>query len=251
MAWVCAFLLALAIDYVYARWTASVAAVWRRFTWPGLAAACLWSASCTPLGYASLVICLDDWHALVPLCVGHAMGTGLALMPARRKRMGRPKKPTAKAYFTPDNCPVVWCRWIDSAREEVLVMSAVMANIPIALALESARKRGVDVRLVLGAEEDYSVASQAGQLAGAGCQVRIDGNHPLLCERTVIIDQLHVLTGNFPLTGSADLNSAASFVALSGDPRLARAYRDNFLRHEAHSRPRKSLVQKEEVPHAA
>jgi phosphatidylserine/phosphatidylglycerophosphate/cardiolipin synthase-like enzyme len=253
MAWVCAFLLALAIDYVYARWTASVSALGVRFTPGRLAAAMIWSALCTPLGYASLVICLDDWRALAPLSLGHATGTALAMMPlARRKHMGRPRKPTAKAYFTPDQCPEVWCRWIDSARGEVLIFSAVMANVDLAMALERARLRGVDVRLVLGGEEDFSVVSQAGVLAKAGCQVAIDRNHPVLSERTMVVDSQHVLTGNFPLTPSANVNSAASFVVLSGDPRLAKAYRDNFLHHEAHSRPRASqaAAQKAEA-HAA
>jgi phosphatidylserine/phosphatidylglycerophosphate/cardiolipin synthase-like enzyme len=245
MAWVAAFSLALAIDYVVARYTACVAA--RRVAW-----ACIWSALCAPLGYYSFVICLDDWHALVPLSLGHAAGTALALVPARRRRkkMGRPRKPNATAYFTPDNCPVVWCLWIDLAKEEVLVFAATLSSVAIAMSLEDALRRGCEVRLLIGPEEDYSATSQAGQLQAAGAKVSVDANHPILAERTVVIDQEIVLTGNFPLTPSADLNCAASFVVLAGDRRLAAAYRDNFLHHESHSRPRKSLAERADS-HAA
>lgn len=69
--WAAAFAFALLLDFVAARWTLCLAA--RR------PAAVVYSVLCFLLGFGGYALCYDSRDALVPSCLGHALGTYLAL----------------------------------------------------------------------------------------------------------------------------------------------------------------------------
>ena len=76
--WAAAFLFAVALDFVAARWTLALAA--------RQPLAVLWSGLCFLLGFGGYKLCYDSLDALLPSCCGHALGTWLAmrLTPAGR-----------------------------------------------------------------------------------------------------------------------------------------------------------------------
>ena len=79
-AWVFGFVVALARDFVVARYTSAVAS-------GDVRKACLYSATCPVLDYCSLMVWLADWQTIVPTAAGYAAGTFLAM--SKRRSYGR------------------------------------------------------------------------------------------------------------------------------------------------------------------
>jgi hypothetical protein len=72
MAWVFAFVVALARDFVVARYTQEVAAGNTKL-------ACLYSAACPVLDLCSISVWLSDWQTIMPTAAGYAAGTWLGM----------------------------------------------------------------------------------------------------------------------------------------------------------------------------
>ena len=67
--------------------------------------------------------------------------------------------------------------------------------------------------------------------AQAGVPVRITSNPKLMHNKFAVIDGATVLTGSYNFTWSAQNRNAENVLVLRGHCELARAYRENWLRH--------------------
>jgi len=76
LAWLAAFVIAIGVDYSYARWVIALAGRRR-------ASAAFFSALCTVLGTVSVVVCVGEYSAIIPTAFGHALGTWIAVGPPR------------------------------------------------------------------------------------------------------------------------------------------------------------------------
>jgi phosphatidylserine/phosphatidylglycerophosphate/cardiolipin synthase-like enzyme len=166
-------------------------------------------------------------------------GNALALEPAP----GIPATGTIEFAFSPgDDLAALVVRAIEDARSQVLVQAFTFTHDGIADALVQAGRRGIDVRILLDREQtEFLDRNAVRKLAAAGLQVLLDGEHLAAHNKVLVVDadgtEPVVVTGSFNFTFAAQYRNAENLLVLRGNPGLARAYRENWERHSAHSRP--------------
>lgn len=154
-----------------------------------------------------------------------------------------PATGTIEYVFTPgDDAAGMIVRAVDAARSEVLVQAFSFTHEGIADALVRAARRGVDVRVIADADQTELVERNVvRQLATAGVTVLLDDDHLAAHNKVMVIDAAGpaatVVTGSFNFTFAAQFRNAENLLLLRGNPGLARAYRDNWMKHFEHAAP--------------
>lgn len=138
--------------------------------------------------------------------------------------------------FSPgEDCTDLIVREIGAAKKHVLVQAYVFTARPIADALLSARKRGVETRVILDQSNKTDRYSVINQLRRGGVEVYVDAKHAVANNKVVVIDDATVITGSFNFTKAADDANAENLLVIRGDAALARRYADNWETHVKHS----------------
>ena len=134
--------------------------------------------------------------------------------------------------FTPyQNCTTVVIKAINKAQNSILVQAYSFTSKPILEALIKAKKRGVNVEIVL----DKSQKKAVQLLANSGILVFIDYRVAIAHNKVMIFDKEKVLTGSFNFTKAAQMRNAENLLIIQ-DSRLAKLYANNWYRREALSR---------------
>jgi len=123
---------------------------------------------------------------------------------------------------------------INAANQQVLVQAYSFTAAPIAKSIVDAKRRGLDVRVILdksNLREGYSAATF---LEHAGVPVFIDSAHAIAHNKVMVIDGQTVITGSFNFTKAAEERNAENLVVLR-DPTVASQYVQNWNLHAAHS----------------
>jgi len=150
-----------------------------------------------------------------------------------------------RSCFTPgENCTAVITDQIGAAKREVLVQAYSFTSPEIVKALADAKRRGVDVRVILdksnacrdGGECEKKGAIVAETLAIAGVPVLIDSAHAIAHNKVMVIDGEHVITGSFNFTRAAQGRNAENLVVID-DVAVAAKYAENWRNHASHSTP--------------
>lgn len=118
---------------------------------------------------------------------------------------------------------------IASARTDLRVMAYSFTSAPVTAALLSAKKRGVDVRLVAdhrhNAEERSGRARAAlGALANAGIQVRTTNAFAIAHDKVIVADGVTTQTGSFNYSAAAAKSNSENVIVLWNNPKVARSY---------------------------
>jgi phosphatidylserine/phosphatidylglycerophosphate/cardiolipin synthase-like enzyme len=128
----------------------------------------------------------------------------------------------AEVCFTPgQDCTGLIVHEVEQAKREVLVQAYSFTSPQIAKALADARRRGVDVRVILD-------QSQTGQKKS---QIAAD---TLVIAKVSVLDRRRVVTGSFNFTKAAQDRNAENVVILAGED-VAGRYVENWHRHAEHS----------------
>ncbi|HTW93827.1 MAG TPA: phospholipase D family protein [Tepidisphaeraceae bacterium] len=137
-------------------------------------------------------------------------------------------------YFSPNGgCTEAVVNQIDAAQHNIDVEAYEFTSRPIADALIAAHDRGVAVRVILDdkeAREDYSLGRS---LVSAGIPVYTDAHYAIAHNKIMIMDGATVVTGSFNFTMQAEQSNAENLLVITGKPKLAQAYEENFQRHLA------------------
>jgi phosphatidylserine/phosphatidylglycerophosphate/cardiolipin synthase-like enzyme len=148
-----------------------------------------------------------------------------------------PSCPQIEACFVPrSDCGALVAREIDEARSSIRAQAYTFTSPRVAYALARARRRGVDVVVLL----DQREAGQGNEAAAIAVlqrdrvPLRFDGAHSTAHNKVLVIDQATVITGSLNFSVSAERYSAENVLVIR-DVTLARTYLDNFARHWAHS----------------
>ena len=145
--------------------------------------------------------------------------------------------PRPVVCFTPGNdCTARILDAIGSARQEVLVQAYSFTSPPIARALEEAKRRGVQVRIIVDDSQMTERYSQADEVARAGLEVWVDDPSGIAHSKVMVIDRDTVITGSFNFSRSAQERNAENLLVLR-DVALAAQYLDNWERRRAVSVP--------------
>ena len=123
---------------------------------------------------------------------------------------------------------------LNSAQHQILVQAFSFTSAPIAKALVDARKRGVDVRVILDKSNASRGYSGATFLEHANVPVSIDAQHAIAHNKVMIIDGRTVITGSFNFTKAAEQDNAENLVLINNSA-LAAQYVQNWNIHAAHA----------------
>jgi phosphatidylserine/phosphatidylglycerophosphate/cardiolipin synthase-like enzyme len=146
--------------------------------------------------------------------------------------------PSAAAYFSPQGgCTEAVVRELRAARHEILVQAFSFTSDPITNALVDAKKRGVDVKILLDPANEDDRFSDLRTLLAQGLAPLTDAEHALAHNKVMVIDRRTVITGSFNFTNQAERENAENLLVLKDHRDLAAAYRRNFEAHRAHARP--------------
>jgi phosphatidylserine/phosphatidylglycerophosphate/cardiolipin synthase-like enzyme len=156
--------------------------------------------------------------------------------PVAPKPAARPAANTqCSVYFSPNGgCTDAICDALGRARKTVFVQAYSFTSTPVARALLDAKKRGVDVRVILDKSQTSERYSSADFLANSGIPTKIDRAHAIAHNKVMIIDDQTVITGSFNFTKAAEQRNAENLLIIR-DAKLAASYTANWEAHEAHS----------------
>jgi phosphatidylserine/phosphatidylglycerophosphate/cardiolipin synthase-like enzyme len=142
-----------------------------------------------------------------------------------------------RAFFSPNGgCTDAVVSALQSAKKTVLVQAYSFTSVPIAKALVDAKKRGVDVRVILDKSQRTERYTGATFLANEGVPVFIDADHRIAHNKVMVIDGQTVITGSFNFTKSAESGNAENVLLILHAPELAKKYGENWEEHLAHSK---------------
>ncbi|MHA3774387.1 phospholipase D family nuclease [Verrucomicrobiota bacterium sgz303538] len=128
-------------------------------------------------------------------------------------------------------------RELNRAKKSIYVQAYSFTSPAIAKALVDAKKRGLDVRIIVDKSQRSERYTEADFTAHAGIPTWIDDRHAIAHNKVMIIDSETVITGSFNFTRSAEENNAENVLILHKTPELARKYLDNWHAHQKHSDP--------------
>ncbi len=133
--------------------------------------------------------------------------------------------------FSPDGgAEALVIRAIGSAQQEILVAAYSFTSKPIAQALLTAYKRGVQIRAVLDKSQRSERYSAATFLANQGISVRIDQKHAIQHNKYLVIDGHSVELGSFNYSRAAAERNAENVMVIWNQPEVARRYRSDWER---------------------
>lgn len=145
--------------------------------------------------------------------------------------------PAWQVCFTPGgNCTDLIVREIGRAQKQVLVQAYSFTSPPIAQALVQAKRRGIDVRVILDKSQLSERYGSGDFLSHAGIPVLVDDPPGIAHSKVMVIDGEEVITGSFNFTRSAQERNAENLLVLR-DRTLAADYAANWERRRDVSVP--------------
>lgn len=143
-----------------------------------------------------------------------------------------------EAAFSPDRgAEQLIVKVIDASQRTLRVAAYSFTSKSVAEALLRARRRGVDVQVVLDKSQVSERYTSATFLANVGIPVRIDSEHAIQHNKFIVADGNTVQTGSFNYTASAATRNAENVLVIWGQPRLAEIYVTEWQRHWNHALP--------------
>ncbi len=143
---------------------------------------------------------------------------------------------SVNVYFSPKGgATAAVVKEIDGARYEVLMLADAFPSKPITQAVVNARKRGVNVQVVLDRSQRNEKNTDADFLTHSHIPMYIDSRHAVAHNKVIVIDSSTLITGSFSFTRAAEENNAENLLVIKGRKTLVGQYIENFELHKAHS----------------
>ncbi|MBS6438584.1 MULTISPECIES: phospholipase D family protein [Pantoea] len=135
--------------------------------------------------------------------------------------------PSLDVGFSPEGSALqLVIRTIDDARESIRLMGYSFTSPEIVRALVAAKRRGVDVRVVVDDKGNHSKASQAEMniIVNADIPLRTNSQYRIMHDKVIITDGQNVELGSFNYTRSAAESNSENALVVRGVPALAQTY---------------------------
>ncbi|MBU1867787.1 MAG: DUF1669 domain-containing protein [Candidatus Margulisbacteria bacterium] len=118
---------------------------------------------------------------------------------------------------------------INLAKKNIKIAIFSFTSGEIAWALESARKRGVDVRIVADLSQSKGKHSEIDYLQKKGIKVKIikGRGRGIMHNKFAVFDEREVITGSYNWTDNAEKNNYENAIFLKGEE-IARAFSREF-----------------------
>jgi len=135
--------------------------------------------------------------------------------------------PSIDAGFSPEgSAQQLVLRTLDDARESIRLMGYSFTSPDVVKSLVAARRRGVDVRVVVDDRGNRSRASQAAMnvVVNAGIPLRTNGQYKIMHDKVIITDGQNVQLGSYNYTRSAAESNSENALVVREVPALAQTY---------------------------
>lgn len=150
-----------------------------------------------------------------------------------------PARGTVEVAFSPNGgCTAATVRFIGEARESIRLAAYGLTSNPIGKALLDAKKRGVDVRVVVDREHNGkrdNANSIANFLESNGIPVRVDLAVRIQHNKFLVVDDQSVQNGSYNFTAAAQRSNAENIIIHRAFPELAKTFANNWNRLWAES----------------
>lgn len=119
---------------------------------------------------------------------------------------------------------------LNSAHKSINLMGYSFTSPEVVKALIAAKRRGVDVRVVLDSKGNQGRASVAAinLLVNAGIEVRTVDNYQIMHDKVAIIDGVTVQTGSYNYTRAAQRSNSENVVVMWQMPEVAQVYLEHW-----------------------
>lgn len=146
--------------------------------------------------------------------------------------------PSIKPCFTPgENCTDLVVAAIDSAKVEILVQAYSLSSRSVVDALGRAHARRVSVRVILDKAGERERDSSGARLISRRILPQVDEGVSTAHNKVMVIDKDTVITSSFNFNYPSQKNNAENLLVIKGHPDVVDAYRKNWERRLAQSRP--------------
>ncbi|WP_182320362.1 phospholipase D family nuclease [Wolbachia pipientis] len=146
--------------------------------------------------------------------------------------------PSTTVCFTPrENCTSLIIDSMDHAKKSVLVQAYQFTSKPIAQSLIRAKKRGIDIRVILDESQVSSKYSVINELFRQKIPIYIDYKPAIAHNKIIIVDDSKVITGSFNFTYAAESRNTENLLIIMGDPLLVEQYVENWKNRQSQSKP--------------
>lgn len=135
--------------------------------------------------------------------------------------------PSVQVGFSPEGSALqLVLKTIESAQQEIRLMGYSFTSPEVVSALVRAKRRGVDVRIVLDEKGNRSKASQAAMniVVNAGIPLRTNGRYAIMHDKVIIVDNHTVEAGSFNYTRSAASRNSENVLVINEVPEVAQTY---------------------------
>jgi phosphatidylserine/phosphatidylglycerophosphate/cardiolipin synthase-like enzyme len=178
----------------------------------------------------------------IPLLLFIVLLSGIAILGEKLREQRTSEKlpdklPPMEIYFSPKGgCTEAIVREIGAAQKTILVQAYSFTSPNIADALMKARKRGIDIKVILDRSNETDKYSAAVFLLNNDIPPLLDDDHQIAHNKIMIIDGNVVITGSFNFTKQAENGNAENLLVIR-DSDIAKKYAENWTLHAEHSRP--------------
>lgn len=135
--------------------------------------------------------------------------------------------PSVQVGFSPEGSALqLVLKTIESAQQEIRLMGYSFTSPEVVSALVRAKRRGVDVRIVIDEKSNRSKASQAAMnvVVNAGIPLRTNGRYAIMHDKVIIVDNHTVEAGSFNYTRSAASRNSENVLVFNEVPEVAQTY---------------------------
>ncbi|AVF38281.1 phospholipase D family protein [Rahnella sikkimica] len=135
--------------------------------------------------------------------------------------------PSIDVGFSPEGSALqLVMRTIENAQQSIRLMGYSFTSPEVARGLVEAKRRGVDVKVVVDEKGNKGKASVAAMnlLVNAAIPVRTISKYKISHDKVIIVDGQTVETGSFNFTRSAAEANSENALVISGLPALAQTY---------------------------
>jgi phosphatidylserine/phosphatidylglycerophosphate/cardiolipin synthase-like enzyme len=119
---------------------------------------------------------------------------------------------------------------IDEARSSIHMAAYSFSSKSVATALLAAKRRGIDVMIVVDYKENKRKYSAATFTANQGIPTRTDDHYAIMHNKFLVVDGSNVETGSFNYTAAARDKNAENALLLRNVPGLAAIYDKEWRR---------------------
>ncbi len=136
-----------------------------------------------------------------------------------------------ESAFSPDDrAEELILEVIDASRESLRLAAYAFTSPPIMKKLIAAKKRGVDVKIVVDEKGNRSKASRAAMnlMVNADIPLRTVSSYRIHHDKYIVVDGKHVETGSFNYSQSAAKHNSENVVVIWNSPPIANRYLEHW-----------------------